>query len=553
MAINRVEQCSNNVGGISELYIFEYVKYARSLIKVENNFLVTFPYSVVYNLNANQTSFTENVDEEDGGVVYTQNGNFQLNKVLSIDNYKNLVAKDWRIIIKDNNNNYRLIGLETGVKLKFTKEIGTNLNDFNGFKFSFETKEENTSPFIKTLSIFNIIDTPDNQNAKLCKEYHYLGNLNTSPITSNNIISLDNSVVVGDKFTLNIPSGTQEVSFYVATENIVSVIDLGNLNINLTNDFAQSNVVLNNIIYTKNTIFLGHTGFLSDTVFQVTIADCKAEFITPNTPPNIVVETPITITLPTNSFIINSTITDSNLESILWTQVNGANTATIINGNTETPTISNLIVGNYTFKVTATDTEGLFSVNFVNVEVKEQVIPKQPPIANAGSDKTFTLPTNTAILNGVGSTDPQGSQLTYLWTTNGGALSFANTAEPLFTSNIAGVYIVTLEVRNEFNLTDTETVTITVIEGQATLYNGVAVVSSCANTSGTNLLIDGISKILEIGDIIKINNVPLNGGNNYYKFTLNAPSGNINFNQYITTNLIYRINSIGEIIQIQNC
>lgn len=159
MEINRTEKCNNNFGGVSDLYIFKYVDYARSQIKVTNNILTTFPYSVIYDLNALQVSFSENVEEEDGGVIYAQSGAFQLNKILNTDNYKKFVSQDWRIIIKDNNNNYRLIGLENGIKIKFTKEVGTNLADFNGFKFSFQTKEENTAPFFNDLTNFDINGT----------------------------------------------------------------------------------------------------------------------------------------------------------------------------------------------------------------------------------------------------------------------------------------------------------------------------------------------------------------------------------------------------------
>tara|TARA_R110000851_G_scaffold320745_1_gene485766 strand:+ start:1371 stop:1919 length:549 start_codon:yes stop_codon:yes gene_type:complete len=160
LVIKRDSECTNNVGGNSELYIFEYHKYARSEIKVTDNILINFPASVIFNLNSLNIGYTESVDEEDGGVVYSQSGNFDLIRVLPTDSYKNFAAKDWRIILKDNNGNYRLVGLDTGIKLKFTKDIGSNLSDFNGFKFSFETKEENTAPFLTDLTGFYINDYP---------------------------------------------------------------------------------------------------------------------------------------------------------------------------------------------------------------------------------------------------------------------------------------------------------------------------------------------------------------------------------------------------------
>lgn len=157
LADHRKKECTNNVGGNNSLFIFKYENYSRSQIKVSDNILDTFPSVDVYELNPLNIAFSENIDEEDGGVVYSQSGSFDLVKIKSTDNFKYLASQDFRILIKDNNENYRLIGLETGLKLKFTKENGTNLSDFNGFKFTFETKEEITAPFLTDLSFFNVV------------------------------------------------------------------------------------------------------------------------------------------------------------------------------------------------------------------------------------------------------------------------------------------------------------------------------------------------------------------------------------------------------------
>ena len=125
-----------------------------------DNYLTLFPYSVIYDLNSLNITFTETVDLEDGGVIFSQSGGFQLNKIRPTDDYKKFVNKDWRIILRDNNGYLRLIGLETGLKLKYTKENGGGLNEFNGFKFSFSTKEENTAPFLSDLSMFFVDNVP---------------------------------------------------------------------------------------------------------------------------------------------------------------------------------------------------------------------------------------------------------------------------------------------------------------------------------------------------------------------------------------------------------
>ena len=159
MEIDKRDDFTNNYGGISEMYVLEYKDYARSKIKIVNNFLVDFPFSVIYDLGALQVNFTESPTLEDGGVSFAQSGSFQLNKIMSTDNFRLFLDKNWRFIIKDNNGNYRFLGLETGLKIKYTKEVGTNLADFNGFKFSFETKEEDSAPFLIDLSNFDINGT----------------------------------------------------------------------------------------------------------------------------------------------------------------------------------------------------------------------------------------------------------------------------------------------------------------------------------------------------------------------------------------------------------
>lgn len=153
MDYTRSKKCDNNQGGSNELYIFPFQKYSRSQITVVDNMLVKFPYNEIFNLNANNISFDEEC-KEDGDVYYEQKVSFQLKKILQEDNFKGLSSKDFRIVIKDNNGNYRLLGLYTGLSGSFTKSVGVNRVDFNGYSFNFETKEENTAPFLNGLSLF---------------------------------------------------------------------------------------------------------------------------------------------------------------------------------------------------------------------------------------------------------------------------------------------------------------------------------------------------------------------------------------------------------------
>ncbi|HSB60819.1 MAG TPA: M36 family metallopeptidase, partial [Vicinamibacteria bacterium] len=85
----------------------------------------------------------------------------------------------------------------------------------------------------------------------------------------------------------------------------------------------------------------------------------------------------------------------------------------------------------------------------------------QPPVANAGPDQNVTVG-SVVTLNGTGSSDPEGSPLTYSWAQLSGptvTLSGANTATPTFTPTVAGAYVFRLTVSDgAANSTDDVTV-----------------------------------------------------------------------------------------------
>ncbi len=79
-------------------------------------------------------------------------------------------------------------------------------------------------------------------------------------------------------FNVLIPTATQEFTFYCPAGKTINVIDLGNLNNDITSSFVTSAITVNDAEaiptnYEKqHTIFLGLGGFLSDTNFQITIS-----------------------------------------------------------------------------------------------------------------------------------------------------------------------------------------------------------------------------------------------------------------------------------------
>lgn len=89
------------------------------------------------------------------------------------------------------------------------------------------------------------------------------------------------------------------------------------------------------------------------------------------------------------------------------------------------------------------------------------------PTANAGTDKTIALPTNSVTLTGSGS-DADGSIATYAWTKQSGpaATLGATNAATLSVSNLtAGTYAFRLTVTDNHNRSASDEVTVTVNEG----------------------------------------------------------------------------------------
>lgn len=187
----------------------------------------------------------------------------------------------------------------------------------------------------------------------------------------------------------------------------------------------------------------------------------------PNTPPTANAGSDITMTLPTNSATLNGTGTDANgtIASYQWTRTGGTGTTyTIANPNSASTGITNLSVGTHTFRLTVTDNGGATATDNVLVTVLPQ--PNQAPSANAGSDITMTLPTNSANLTGSG-TDADGTIASYLWARTGGTgttftIANVNAASTGISNLSVGTHIFRLTVTDDDGATATDNITVTV-------------------------------------------------------------------------------------------
>ena len=177
--------------------------------------------------------------------------------------------------------------------------------------------------------------------------------------------------------------------------------------------------------------------------------------------------------IPTTAFaggtiILSATVTDSDNDPLTytWSQTDG------VMGTFNDTTIANPIF-------TASDTTGQVRLQLVVDDLRGGMVsddltitvePDLRPTANAGDDQNVQVGM-TVTLDGTGSSDLGGDDLTYRWTQSGGTptvtLINPNTADPTFTApDTAGDVVLSLIVTNESGLSSAASeVTITVLQG----------------------------------------------------------------------------------------
>src|SRR5207247_1206672 len=153
---------------------------------------------------------------------------------------------------------------------------------------------------------------------------------------------------------------------------------------------------------------------------QLTSTATTKVTVTPqNQAPVVSAGTNQTITLP-NMATLNGTATDDALPSgsslfLLWSKVSGPGNVTFGNHNALSTTASFSVAGAYKLRLMASDSD-----QFTNAEVTITANPptqqNQPPVVDAGPDRTVTLP-NTLTINYTVTDDglPLGGALTISW------------------------------------------------------------------------------------------------------------------------------------------
>ncbi|XP_024607743.1 dyslexia-associated protein KIAA0319 homolog isoform X4 [Neophocaena asiaeorientalis asiaeorientalis] len=128
------------------------------------------------------------------------------------------------------------------------------------------------------------------------------------------------------------------------------------------------------------------------------------------------------LTLPLTSALIDGSHStdDTKIVSYHWEEVNGPFQEEKTSADTPVLHLSNLVPGNYTFRLTVTDSDGAISSTTAALLVNSAV--DHPPVANAGPNQTITLPQNSITLNGNESSDDHQIVL-YEWSLGPGSES----------------------------------------------------------------------------------------------------------------------------------
>ncbi|MEO6142080.1 MAG: T9SS type A sorting domain-containing protein [Ginsengibacter sp.] len=209
-----------------------------------------------------------------------------------------------------------------------------------------------------------------------------------------------------------------------------------------------------------------------------------------NIPPTVSAGSSQVITLPLKTVSLKGAATDidGTIVKYQWTKISGPLGFNIVNALSAETGVIDLAEGIYNFELTVTDNKGATAKSSVQVFVNPAI--NIPPTANAGSNKSITLPLNTVSLKGTG-TDTDGTIVSYKWTKISGPANYnivvANSAETDVTGLIEGIY--------KFQLTVTDNNGSSAISNVQVTVNGIVNISpvaSAGNDKSITLPIDNV-------------------------------------------------------------
>ena len=159
--------CDVGIGGTKEAYLIEleniasYTESSGTLTAITK---VTGKVFRKYQLVLETANFEEDIEgnRQNGTLAYAQKGTIIINKQnVAVRNEILLLAKNRLVIvIKDNNQTYRLFGREYGLMLQTgNAATGVAWGDRNGYTLNFTGKELELAPFV-TDAVIATLQTP---------------------------------------------------------------------------------------------------------------------------------------------------------------------------------------------------------------------------------------------------------------------------------------------------------------------------------------------------------------------------------------------------------
>ncbi len=210
-----------------------------------------------------------------------------------------------------------------------------------------------------------------------------------------------------------------------------------------------------------------------------------------------------TLTLPTSSTTLNGSGTDPDgtIYTYTWTKVSGPAGGAIGSPTMASTGISGMTTaGTYVYRLTVTDNGGATAADDVQITVYNATAPvptpDQPPVCNAGSDRSFNIPdANSTSLNGTQSYDPDGTITKWEWKLisgpSGSTISNSTSPTPGFSANRKGTYTIELMVTDNGGKSSTDRVNVNVTK---TVRKPRAMTSFDSTTITTkNTLLEGSS------------------------------------------------------------
>jgi hypothetical protein len=145
-------RCKDSNGGLSEVYLFGWVKYSRKNIQINNNELRAFPSNTLYKVEGlKNASFNERSGLSGQGYRYDQTLNLTFSKMDDYFDFYDLVNTCVRALVKDRNGNFWLLGAYNGLETdQYNKQSGANKTELNGYTVSLNGSERVEAPYVSS-------------------------------------------------------------------------------------------------------------------------------------------------------------------------------------------------------------------------------------------------------------------------------------------------------------------------------------------------------------------------------------------------------------------